>query len=69
MLKQKYFWFIAFPMVLIISMLFLFWDREVQLSLWGFPSWMYGFFIIEMIFCLLMWLFMKHYWIKDENVD
>ena len=69
MLKQKYFWFIAFPLILVVSMIYLFWEREIALSLWGFPTWIYGFLAIELVFCLLMWLFVHHFWTKDENID
>jgi hypothetical protein len=67
MIKKGGFWFICFSVILVIAILFLFNGAEAKLSIWGLPSWVFGFFIIEIIFCVAMWFFVQKFWQEDKT--
>ncbi|MEL7121405.1 MAG: hypothetical protein AAFO07_18300 [Bacteroidota bacterium] len=59
-------WILAFLGVFAIALVVLFVSGDGTSSLLNFPKWLWYFFGVEFLFCLVYFLFTKFYWRTDD---
>ncbi|MDX1683875.1 MAG: hypothetical protein R3275_01500 [Saprospiraceae bacterium] len=69
MIKKPAFWIIVFTLIVIASVIYLFSRENVEPGWLGIPSWVYGFIVLQLIYCAAMWVFVTRFWDHDEKAS
>jgi len=66
-----YIWILAFAVLFLLSLDYWIWDEPVVLGLWGFPTWIYYFVVIQVVLTILIYLFAKYFWKSgdEQSID
>jgi hypothetical protein len=62
MTKNSWISVVLFLGVQLAAVIYLFYMADPSLSFLGLPSWILGFIVIEMVYCAIMWWFIKNVW-------
>jgi uncharacterized membrane protein len=65
-MKKTIFWLITFSVVLMLAVVVIFASDTTNPSIWGLPSWLLYFFAIEVLFCVVYYLFTKTFWTTED---
>lgn len=67
MIKKPLTWILTFAIIFSSAVVYLFSIKEVSLGPMGIPNWVYGFLLIELFYCLAIYVFVTRYWQNDET--
>ncbi len=65
-MKQSIAWILAFSGVLALAVLVLLVFGDASASIGNFPTWLWYFFGVELLFCLVFYLFTRYYWTTED---
>lgn len=65
-MRKPIFWLLIFTLVLVLAVVVIFASDTTTPSIWGLPSWLLYFFGIEVLFCVVYYLFTKTFWTTEE---
>lgn len=63
--SKQILWAAVFAVLLLLSFDYWTWQNPVVLSWGGFPSWVFYFVVLQIVFVGVIWAFTKFYW-KEE---
>jgi len=64
--KNGIFWIFAFLVIVITSQDFLFTEWSSKPTFLGFPSWIFYFMFLQILFIAIFQLFTKKYWTEEK---
>jgi hypothetical protein len=67
-MRNAFFWTIWFALIAGLAVVYLFSNDHSTLTVLGLPTWLWYFFLIEVLFAFSIWVFCSRFW-QDENPE